>query len=232
MAFLRDSQPLEELGGVTFRVPASQLGKLGLQLACPDAVLIGKIRLCVKGVLFLCNFVDAGVTQNHRFQHLLIVVLELILPQDRHPKVLRDSHLPGGGLQLPGKNLQKGGFPRPVGADDAVAVAGGELEGGPCEELLPSKGQADVGNIDQLLVLQIIFAHSCIDACGPYIIAVKRLLYHKNGQGARGRRKGAKRRWGPVANSGVLCYDVREKGVEFHARYPCIFLFPGGKPPP
>ena len=149
MAVLRDAQPLEQLGGVALGVPAPQFGELRLQFAGPDAVLIGEILLGVKGVLLHRDIVEPGVAQDHRLQHLLVIVLELVLLQDRHPQVLGDDHLPGGGLQLPGEYLQEGGFAGAVGPDDAVAVAGGELEGGPRKKFLPPKGETDVGNCDQ-----------------------------------------------------------------------------------
>ena len=109
----------------------------------------------------------AGVAQDHRLQHLLIIVLELVLLQDRHPQVLGNGDLPGGRLQLPGEDLEEGGLPRPVGADDAVAVARGKLEAGPCKKLLPPKGEADVRNCYQFFVLHypiaFQFVHNTIN---------------------------------------------------------------------
>ena len=121
-------QPLEDAARVALGLPAAQLREFLLQLCGPDAVLIGEVLLVIDGVLLLAAVVEPLVAHDHRVQHRVIIVQALVLLQHRHPLFGRQGHAAGGGLQLAGENFDKGGLARSVGADDAVAVAGGELQ--------------------------------------------------------------------------------------------------------
>ena len=52
----------------------------------------------------------------------------MVLLQDRETLTGRDDDVPLGGLQLSGKNFQKGGFSGTVRADQTVAVALGKFD--------------------------------------------------------------------------------------------------------
>ena len=119
------TQPLENPAGIALRLPAPQLGVLLLQLAGQQAVLVGHLLLGVEGVLLLPDVIQPLVPHDHRVHHGIGVVGILILLQHGHTDVGQYGHLPGGGVQLPGQDLQKGGLARAVGPDDAVAVPRG-----------------------------------------------------------------------------------------------------------
>ena len=147
---LRQAQPLDQAGGVGFRLPAAHLGVLALQLGGADAVLVGEIFFGVQGVLFLPHLVQPFVAHDHGVQHRIFVKGEVVLAQHRHPHIFGHGHRPGGRLQLPLQNAEEGGFARAVGADDAVAVAGGELQVHVLEQGLLVEGHAQVRNDDHV----------------------------------------------------------------------------------
>ena len=145
---LREAQSLDEAAGVGLRLPAAHLGVLGLQLAGPDAVLVGEVGLFVEGVLLPLHFIEPGIAQDDGVQHRVGIVLEVVLLQDAHALVVRDDDLAGGGLQFPGEDAQEGGLARAVGPDDAVAVAGGELQVHVLEEGLAAEVEAQIVDND------------------------------------------------------------------------------------
>ena len=143
-----EAKALDQAGDVALSLPAAHLGEFRLQLAGPDAVGVGEVLLLVQGVLLLHDVVEVLVAQDDGIQHGVGVVLEVVLLQNAHAVVLGDHHLAGGGLQIPGEDAQKGGLAGAVGADDAVAVAGDELEVHVLEERLAGEVQGDVVDSD------------------------------------------------------------------------------------
>ena len=120
-----------------------------------DAVLLRHLLLLVEGVLLLADVIQALVAHDDRVHHVVGVVGVLILLEHRHAGLGQDGHLAGGGLQLAGEDFQEGGFTRAVGADDAVAVALGELEIHVGKEGLAAVGQAQIGNCNHVVLLMI-----------------------------------------------------------------------------
>ena len=142
--FHRHSQALQDPSGVALGFPAAQLGKLLLQLGGADAVLVGEVLLLIDGVLFLSAVIEALIAHDDRVQHDAVVVQALVLLQDGHALFGRQNHRPARRLQFPGENLDKGGFSGAVGADDAVAVSGGELKVHPAEQHRRAKLHTEV----------------------------------------------------------------------------------------
>ena len=66
------------------------------------------------------------------------------LLQDAHPLLLGDDDLAGGGLQIAGEHPEERGLACAVGADDAVAVAGGKLQIHVLKQGLTAEVDADV----------------------------------------------------------------------------------------
>ena len=149
----RQTQTLDQLRGVCLCLPAVQFGKLRLQLRCQDAVLFGEVLLGVEGVLLLHDIVEPLVAHDDRVQHRVLVVLEVVLLQNAHPLILGDHHLAGGRLQIPGEDPQEGGLSGAVGADDAVAVAGNELQLHVLEQGLAAEVHAYIVDCDHVGIL-------------------------------------------------------------------------------
>ena len=145
-----DRPPLNQTGNVGFGLPAAHFCKFRLQLAGLYAILIGEVLLFVKSVLFFHDVVEVLVAHHHRIQHGIGVILEVILLQNGHPLFLGDDDLTGGGFQIPGEDPQEGGFAGAVGTDDAVAVAGDELQIHVFEQRLPAEVHAYVVDCDHL----------------------------------------------------------------------------------
>ena len=121
-------QALQDAPGVALGLPAAQLRKLLLQFRRADAVFITEVRLLVDGVLLLAALVKAGISHDDGIQHRELVIQALVLLEHRHAALGIQDHTAACGLQLAGEDLDKCGFAGAVGADDAVAVARGELQ--------------------------------------------------------------------------------------------------------
>ena len=143
-----DAKALENAGRVALGLPAAQLGILLFQLAGQHAVLVGHLLLGVQGFLLLADIVETLVAHDDGVHHVIGVVGVLVLLQNRHADVGQDRDLAGGGLQVSGQDLQKGGLAGAVCADDAVAVAPGELEIHMGKQGGPAVLQAQIGNSD------------------------------------------------------------------------------------
>ena len=116
------TKALKDAGGVGFRLIPPQLGILGLKVGGLDAIGVGEVLLLVEGVHLLADIIKVEVAHQHRVHHGVGVILVLVLLQHRHTGIGQDGYLAGGGVQLPGKDLQKGRLAGPVGPDDAIAV--------------------------------------------------------------------------------------------------------------
>ena len=121
-------EALEYARCVALGLPAAELGKLLLELGGADAVLVIEVGLLIERVLFFAALVETHVSHDNGVEHRVIVVQALVLLEHRHAPLGVEHDAAAGGLQLAGEDLDKGGFARAVCADDAVAVAGRELQ--------------------------------------------------------------------------------------------------------
>ena len=151
------AQSLKQAAGVGLCLPAVHLGKLRLQLAGAHAVLVGKVLLFIQGVLFLHDVVQALVAHNDGIQHAEFIILEVVLLEHRHPLVGRDDHLAGGRLQIAGEDAQEGGLACAVRADDAIAVAGDELQVHVLKQRLPAEVQRDIVDCNHAFVRLLLY---------------------------------------------------------------------------
>ena len=143
-----DAEALKDAGGVALRLVAAHFGVLRLKVGGPQAVLVGEVLLFVEGVHLPADVVQLLVAHDDGVHDVVGVIGVLVLPEDGHAHVGQDGHRAGGGLQLAGQDLQEGGLARAVGADDAVAVAAGELKVHVGEKGRALIAQGQVGNSD------------------------------------------------------------------------------------
>ena len=122
------AETLKDAPRVGFGFPAAELGEFLLKLRRADAVLVGEVLFFVYRVLLLAAVVEPQVADDDRVEHGVVVEEALVLLEDGHAALRVEHDAAGGRLQLAGKYLDEGGFARAVRADDAVAVAGGELQ--------------------------------------------------------------------------------------------------------
>ena len=128
MKLRRDAQSLQDARGVRLRLPAAEIRKFLLKLGSADAVLVRHLVLGVDGVLFLAAVIQALIAHDHRIHDGVGVMHRLILLEHGHSRLGIDMHAAGARLELTGEDLQECGFSGAVCADDAVAVAWGELQ--------------------------------------------------------------------------------------------------------
>ena len=96
----------------------------------------------------------------------------MVLLQNGHALTGRDDDLARGGLKVAGEHLEEGGLARAVRADDAVAVAGGELDVDVLEERLAAVGKRNIlrcNHGDQVL----LFTALLFQYASPLIISQK-----------------------------------------------------------
>ena len=148
-----EAKALNEPGHVGFGLPAAHFGKFGLQLAGLHTVLVGEVLFFIEGILLLHHVIEALVAHHHRVQHGVGVILEMVLLQNGHPLFLGDDDLARGGLQIPGEDAEEGGLAGAVGADDAVAVAGNELQLHVLEQGLATEVHAYIVDCDHVGIL-------------------------------------------------------------------------------
>ncbi len=97
-----NAQTIQQRSRVRFRLPAVQRGKITLQLARTNAVLLRKILLRIDGVLFLHNLVQPLISHNYGGKHLEGVVFKVILLEERQALSRRNDNLALARLDLAG----------------------------------------------------------------------------------------------------------------------------------
>ena len=103
--------------------------------------------LGVEGLALGDDLMQAGVAHQHGLGHRLLVEGELVLVQVGDAFPGPDEDLAFVGVELAGQDLQKGRFAGAVGADQAVAVAGGELDVDILEDDSLAVGKSDIGGV-------------------------------------------------------------------------------------
>ncbi len=150
---LGDAEPVEQYRRFRFGLVTVHLGEFRLQFAGADAVGFAEIPLGIKGLALAHHLKQALMPHDHGIEDGVLVEGELVLAQHRNALAGADGNLPLVGLGLAGENLEKGRFPRAVGADQAIAVAGGELDVYVLEDDALAVGESDVAGADHAGVL-------------------------------------------------------------------------------
>ena len=159
------AQALEQTACVGLCFPAAHFGKLCLQVGGTETVLVGEVGLFVDGVLFLHHVIQVLVAHDDGVENGVIVVGVLVLLQNGQTLALFNGDSAGGGIQLTGEDSQEGGLAGAVGTDDAVAVAGEELEVNVLEQPLTAELHAEVGYCNHcVLLIYNIFSKRFQDA--------------------------------------------------------------------
>ena len=78
------------------------------------------------------------------------VILVLVLLQNGHARAGLEGNAAGGGLELAGEDFQERRLARAVRADDAVAVAGRELQVDLLKQNAAAELHGEVGNRDHI----------------------------------------------------------------------------------
>ena len=125
---LADAERAQQRGRVGLGVPAVELAELALELGRARAVFVAEVRLGVERVLLGHHLVQLRVAHDHGGERVDLVVGEVVLAQHAQAHVLGDHDPAREGSWSPERQLQEGGLARAVGADQAVAVAGRELD--------------------------------------------------------------------------------------------------------
>ena len=132
------------LAGARLGVVAAVLGELRLQLRGAHVVVVARVRVGVDDVALVHRLPHLDVALHHDVEHALVLVGELVLVELAEPHARLQHDLAGALLQLAAEDLHEGGLAAAVGADQAVAVAVGELDGDVLEQGLGAELDGDV----------------------------------------------------------------------------------------
>ncbi len=108
----------------------------------------GLLRLGENGLLLLHGLPQLTIAHQGHPEDLLVLEEEVVLSQHAQPGGLRHRHLALGGVQGACQDVQQRGLARAVGADQAVALPGVELEGDAGEERSVAEGLGEVRDGD------------------------------------------------------------------------------------
>ena len=108
------------------------------------------VRALQQLLLGLHGLPQLGVAHHHHIQDGGALVLEVILLQDPQAGLARHGDGAGAGLLLTGQDPEERGLARSIGTHHTVALAGGEVDGGPAKQglgaiVLPEVGYAQHG---------------------------------------------------------------------------------------
>ena len=145
---LGDAEAGEQHRGITLRIIAVHLAEFDLQVAHPDAVGLGQFRLGVEGLALDHHLVEAGMAHDHGVDHRLFVKGEVVLTEHGNALAGAGGDVTMIRLLFPGQDLEEGGLACAVGADQAVAVARGELDVDVFENYSLAIGKRDINGSD------------------------------------------------------------------------------------
>ena len=118
----------EHLRGIALCLPSIHLSKLLLKLCGTVAVGLRHLRLGIEGLALLHVLPQRGMAHEHRVEHAVSIVLEVVLFQHREPLTRAELHAAFVGLKVAADGTEERGLASAVGTDYSVNVAGGELD--------------------------------------------------------------------------------------------------------
>src|SRR4029077_17044240 len=124
----RYAEPVQKHGRLGFDFIAVHFGELTLELGGTDSVRTNEFILGVDSIALRHDVIQSLVPHDDRIEHGFLVEGELILTENGDSLPRSAGNFSLVGIQLTGKNLEKGRLPRPVCSDQPIAVAGGELD--------------------------------------------------------------------------------------------------------
>ena len=144
MELLSYTELTEQRGRIAIRRITTHFTKFALQFTYSHTVLLGKIGLCIDLLTLLGDSPQFGMSHHHGIQNGLLIELELVLFEHSHTLAGCDLHGSLIGFDLSAEDLEEGTLTCPVGTDDAVTVAFGEIQVHFLEEDAFSVGEFDV----------------------------------------------------------------------------------------
>ena len=141
----RDPEPLEDLGGARLErvavVVEDEVLDLGVAVGVEVAVHVGEQALAL-----LERLPDVLLAHHRDLDDRHVLVLEVVLLEDAHAGAPRHVDDAVRGDLVAGEDLEEGRLAGAVGADEAVARAGVQLEGDALEEGVAAEGFGQVGD--------------------------------------------------------------------------------------
>jgi hypothetical protein len=131
---------------LSISLPSAQLGVLRFQLARAHAVGLGELGLSVEGFPLSPDRVQARRAHDDGVQDPDLLEGEVVLAENGHALACPEDDVPPVRFQFTGKDFEKRGLAGAVRADDAIAVAGGELEVDILEQDPIAKGESEVAD--------------------------------------------------------------------------------------
>ncbi len=156
MEILFYAESAKEVCCIALGCPATHFAELLFEFSYLCAILVVKIGLRVELIFALHILPQFLVTYEDSVKHGMVVKSEVILNEDREAFAWSHLDVALGRVELPRKDLEERRLTCTVGANDAVAVAGRELEVDILEERLLVKLNREIGYCNHL-ALGIVF---------------------------------------------------------------------------
>ncbi len=141
---LVDAQAGEQRADLGLRLVAVEIGEGRLELGGAVAVGFGEVGLGVDRLARLEHLEQLGVALHHGVDGRALIVGELVLLQRRQAQPGGDVHVAVRGLEIAAEHLEQRRLAGAVGADQAVAMAGQELDVDVLEEGFACEVDRDV----------------------------------------------------------------------------------------
>ena len=135
----------EDRTGARFRIIAAVLGELRFELGGAHVVIVGGLGIRIDRVALLHRAPHLDMTLHHHVEHALVLVAELVLVQLAQAQAGLQHDLAGTRLELAAEDFHERRLAAAVGADQAIAIAIGELDGDVFEQRLGAELNGDVG---------------------------------------------------------------------------------------
>lgn len=100
MAVLLHSESAQQRSRIALGIPAFEFGETLLQFGCTDSVSIGKILLCIDGILLLHDIPEYSVSLQNCIHNGTFIKFEVVLLKHAHTlaRALGNITMGGGNL--------------------------------------------------------------------------------------------------------------------------------------
>ena len=126
-------------------VVTTVLGVLAFELRGAHVVVVAGLGIGVDAIALGQRLPHFLVTLHHHVKHALVFVTELVLVQLAQAQPGLQHHFACARLQVPAQDLHQRGLATAVGADQAIAVAIGELDRNLLEERFRAELDRQIG---------------------------------------------------------------------------------------
>ena len=137
-------QPKQQFARTRLGRVAVVLGEMSLKIGRQHVIVVACLRICVDRVTLGHGIPHFRVAHQDHIEHAEILESELILTQFAHASSGFERDVARGGFKIAADDFHQGRFARPIGANQAIAVAIPEFDTDVLEQRLRSELDGEV----------------------------------------------------------------------------------------